>query len=153
MTDNAGIIQLIESAEGHLQVLIRERNDIDTRIALQHAKIEAYRTAYKTVEHQQKHGDSARRMRLGAKKRVIYQLIQSGVADFDMLEECLRGVDKLDARYARSVVRSAINLGDMEGDVDQAFALTAFGRDILARAPLPSNWDEFEPIIDAYDGH
>lgn len=90
--------------------------------------------------------EAARRMRLGSKKRVIYQMIAWSVDSVEEIEHHLRYSDlDIDARYARDVVRNGITKGDFSGVIDGKIVTTPAGDEILKKAPLPKDWDEFEP--------
>lgn len=83
-----------------------------------------------------------RRMRLGAKKRAIYVLMKNGFGSVDEIAEKLGGSD-IKRGYARDVVRSAFDAGDLTGDIDGQFEMTKEGKKILALAPIPSGWRKY----------
>lgn len=99
-------------------------------------------------------GTDKRRMRLGAKKRVVYELVAIGFDSIEMITNLTQESD-VDGRYVRNVVRQALSLGDMAGDIEEIFYLTPAGEEILANAPLPENWDRYSTLIsnEAPDAH
>lgn len=86
-----------------------------------------------------------RRMRLGSKKRVVYQLVAQGFETIETLTRQLGG-SVIDARYIRDVVRDAINDDDMHGNLDDKFILSDFGKELLENAPFPKDWSDFESL-------
>lgn len=85
--------------------------------------------------------EEERRMRLGAKKRVVYTLVASGFETLKELNFAVKGYD-IDSRYIRDVIRKAIKCGDILGDIDDRFIMSDSGKEILAKAPMPKDWTE-----------
>jgi len=87
-----------------------------------------------------------RRMRLGSKKRVVYELVSKEVGNLKQLEKHLTVLSNLDITktYIRDVVRVAIENQDMQGELDRSFIITPQGREILEKAPKPSDWGAYK---------
>ena len=91
-----------------------------------------------------------RRMRLGAKKRVVYKLIMMGKNTFDDINEVIgRSSLDIDHRYVREVLRSGKEDGDFEYCEDGSVVLTPEGRGIIEKAPKPMDWLAYELPIRA----
>jgi len=85
----------------------------------------------------------SRRMRLGAKKRVIYSLVINGFETVKALTSTLKE-SNIDRRYIRDVVRRAISSGDMLGEVDDKFILSESGKALFNGAAKPKDWQQYE---------
>lgn len=84
-----------------------------------------------------------RRMRLGAKKRVVYSLIKNGFETVGSITKALSGTD-IDVRYIRDVIRKSIACKDVLGDIDDRFLLSEDGKELLQKSPLPKDWGQYE---------
>jgi hypothetical protein len=89
-----------------------------------------------------------RRMRLGAKKRVIYELVRMGVATFDAIYEAVKfsSLD-IDHRYVREVFRSGKLDGDFVDGEGGSIVLTPEGIEIMDKAPKPMDWVHYETAM------
>ena len=93
---------------------------------------------------------SNRRMRLGAKKRVVYELIMMGKNTFDDINEVIgRSSLDIDHRYVREVLRSGKEDGDFDHSEDGSITLTPEGREIIEKAPKPMDWASYEVPLHA----
>lgn len=98
-------------------------------------------------EENVKPAERQRRFRLGAKKRVVFQLVNNFATSLRHIEQAVTGYD-IDPRYIREVVRTSITEGDMSGDVEGAFEITSNGIEMLQKAPLPKDWDAYNTIFE-----
>ena len=89
---------------------------------------------------------ASRRIRLGAKKRVVFQLIKQGIRSQNDLVEKLRNSD-VDARYIRDVVRQGVEEGDIEIDPLDGLTLSKFGEELLSKANLPVDWSKYADLL------
>lgn len=91
---------------------------------------------------------SSRRMRLGAKKRVIYELVRMGVATFDAVNDAVKfsSLD-IDQRYVREVFRSGKLDGDFVDGEAGSIVLTPQGIEIMDKAPKPMDWTLYEAAM------
>lgn len=89
-----------------------------------------------------------RRMRLGAKKRVVYELVRMGVATFDAVNEAVKfsSLD-IDHRYVREVFRSGKLDGDFVDGEGGSIILTPEGIEIMDKAPKPMDWVLYETAM------
>ncbi len=148
MSSTKGLLKLIESAKQELNGLKVDRDLLDRSIDVQKAKIEALESALKSVEASEKRsGDGERRMRMGAKKRLVFQLVKMGADDLRSVQRHLP--DSFNPRYARAVVRDALEEGDMTGDLENEFELTPLGEELLEKAPIPKGWNLYDDVLDA----
>ena len=86
-----------------------------------------------------------RRMRLGAKKRVVYELVMMGKGSFDSINETIeRSSLDIDHRYVREVLRSGKEDGDFGDSEDGSVILTPAGREIVEKAPRPMDWKTYQ---------
>lgn len=86
----------------------------------------------------------SRRMRLGSKKRVVYELIEAGVDTVQRINAYLTdSALDIDSRYIREVVRSGMSEGDFSGDLEGGISITSGGKEIMTKAPLAGDWDEY----------
>jgi len=84
---------------------------------------------------------AVRRMRLGSKKRVIYQMVADGLTSLEAIEDMLHYSDlHIDERYAREVIRKGMVSLDFAGGLKGEFNITEGGKGILAKAPKPKDW-------------
>lgn len=89
-----------------------------------------------------------RRMRLGSKKRVIYQMVADGLHSLSALDDTLRHFDRdIDARYVREVIRNGMGEGDFAGNLEGEFSVTEGGKGILAKAPKPRDWMDWQNAL------
>jgi hypothetical protein len=98
------------------------------------------------------HAGGQRRFRLGLQKRIIYQLVANGAETKDEIYERTRSTE-IDAKYIREVLREAVSLGDMSGDSDGFLAMTDSGREMLEKAPIPKDWDQYAELFNSKEAH
>ena len=90
----------------------------------------------------------SRRMRLGSKKRVVYELIEAGAGSLQLINNHLTDSSlDIDSRYVREVVRSGISEGDFSGDLEGKLVITASGKEIVSKAPHAGDWREYAPWV------
>jgi hypothetical protein len=87
-----------------------------------------------------------RRMRLGAKKRVIYQLVAEGPARLDSIDARLINYG-IDSRLVRDVVRVALSDGDMVGSIESHVAIAKQGEELIKKAKMPDDWEDYSIIF------
>lgn len=86
-----------------------------------------------------------RRMRLGAKKRVVYELISMGIASFNSINEAISQANiDIEHSYVRDILRTSKEDGDFSDKDDGTLVLTLEGREILDNAPKPIDWSQYE---------
>lgn len=147
--------ELCAAAQADIDALMSQVSEKESVIEIEKSKLEAFQQTLEILKPHKASGSSTRssasttqrRMRLGAKKRMIYELVALHYSNLKILNECLANTD-IDQRYVRDVVRVAINESDMDGDVDLSFSLTGGGRKILNKANKPNDWSEYEPVLD-----
>jgi hypothetical protein len=103
-------------------------------------------TTFSNPAHPNSSKKSKRRMRLGSKKRVIFHLVNAGLDTIDKLTEHLSN-SEIDLKYVRDVVRLGIEEGDMHGDLDDKFIMSENGKELLAKANLPPDWEKYSDLI------
>ena len=89
-------------------------------------------------------------MRLGSKKRVVFQMIADGLESIEDVSEHLHESD-ISSRNVRDIVRDGIRKGDIHGEVEGRFLLSEFGNELLAKAALEDDWDKYEHLVE-YEG-
>lgn len=88
---------------------------------------------------------SGRRMRMGTKKRAIYQAVANGWGESALLEGLLSAAE-VEPRYVRDVLRGAVDAQDMRDDGGK-YSLTESGAELLAKAPIPRDWSKYDAIL------
>lgn len=151
MTHSKALLKLVETGSAKLRELINERDVLNHQIEIQRANLDGLQTALRAVESVEKRmlgGDGERRMRLGGQKRYIYQLVANGALDLETISHLLPE-HGFNPRYSRAIVRRALDDGDMDGNLEGEFKLTAAGHELLEKAPLPADWDKYADAFDA----
>ncbi len=131
-----------------------EMTEISKMKELANAKVDTFKDVLAAlVENEQKTNHAAidalvepgpRRMRLGSKKRVIYQLIEAGANTLYVLNNYITdSLLDIDSRYVREVVRSGLSDGDFAGDLEGSFTITTAGQEIMTKAPYANDWGRY----------
>lgn len=92
-----------------------------------------------------------RRMRLGTKKRVVFQMIASGVTSPTAISEAVQWTD-IDPRFLRDCFRSAALDGEIIGGAE-GYALTELGAELLEKAPISKDWDQYASLFNPKEAH
>ncbi len=90
---------------------------------------------------------SKRRMRLGPKKRVVFQLIANGVTSFAAISKAVQRTD-IDVRFLRDCFRTAAVDGEIFGNAE-SYTLTALGAELLEKAPVSKDWDQYVGLFNS----
>lgn len=130
-----------------------EAEEIELRLEL--ARIETLEYADERVQHESATTNSSetveepldsRRMRLGAQKRAIYELIAQNPygLNVEMTADISRQWN-IEAKYVRDMIRQGVSDDYIDMDEDGDLSLTVHGSELLERAPLPRDWDQYAP--------
>jgi hypothetical protein len=92
-----------------------------------------------------------RRMRLGPKKRVVFQMIANGVTSLAAISDAVRKTD-IDARFLRDCLRSGALDGEIVGGAE-GYALTELGAELLEKAPISKDWDQYASLFNSKEAH
>jgi predicted nuclease with TOPRIM domain len=89
---------------------------------------------------------TAKRMRLGPKKRVVFALIRNGISSAHELSRRLKD-SLIDDRFINDCVRKAVLEEEISKDSEGVFSLSDTGNELLEKAPLPKEWDQFKDLV------
>ncbi len=151
----ASIQAEVDETEGEIEALHDTIAKKGTHLATLLVKLGAFQEAFAIVspqaevsepqEIQSEPPQSKRRMRLGAKKRVVFLLIASG--DYPNSEAIIGFLEEqrsdIDARYVREILRAGVADGDFSGSPEGFVSITDSGMELVENAPEPSDWVKY----------
>lgn len=149
--------KLIQEQEEKIKGLRKELEALKISIISETGKLEGMlamrppETLSPQTEEQLK-AAKPQRMRLGSKKRVVFTLIGAGLRSLEALLKHIPETE-IDPRYIKDVIRDGLKDGNLEGHMGFGFDLTAKGKELLSKAPLPSDWRAFVQLSELNSKH
>jgi hypothetical protein len=90
---------------------------------------------------------SRRRMRLGPKKRVIFQLVANGIRSLSAISSAVQGTG-IDARFLRDCLRTAVIEHELSVNAED-YALTVLGSELLEKSPISRDWELYASLFNS----
>lgn len=161
------ITNLVNEARASCEVLRDEARhkraelaEIESKFSIESAKLEGLEQALsilvpsqsEVAKKERRPVTKGRRMRLGAKKRVVLEMVQLGLNTTMRIEDFI-GVYKIniEARTVKDTVRKSLSVGELVGDFAGSFVLSQEGKEKLLKSPLPKDWYEFQEALAAIE--
>jgi len=149
----------VKVCEEELRALRRQVISVERKMAEKQARLTVAEKMLaifspETGGSQPNKATAKRRMRLGAKKRAVYTLVAKQVSTLKEIETHLTVLNDtdIDKRHIRELIRSALADGDMQGEIEHQFILTDFGRELLEKSPIPSDWGKYRDAAEMRHG-